>query len=1803
MLYYKPNKVGSLDILHPTDAVILERLEDGRKSWGFFEPDPTSGGQKRARPGELTTERKDADALEAALNSLARKASQELTDKGIRLLYITFGRLNWQDPREEEGAKSPIILIPINLQRPTPRDAYAMSATDEDPVLNPVLSVKLRNDFGIELPSFDEHTTDAGKINLDSLLKAVQKAVAKQKGWTVTHEVTVGLFSFHKEVMYRDLVENAEHILEHDAIKALVLGPEVATDYDFEPIPHDELDDRAPPEGLVSILDADATQRTAIVAAKEGNSFVVDGPPGTGKSQTIANIIAELARDKKSILFVSEKAAALDVVYQRLHERGLGDYILKLHNQNVTRKEVAQELARCLTDRPRAPGGLSESELAKLANKRQALTDYARAMNELRRPLGRSLHTVLGRIAQLQHGPHAPPSPKVSTDLTPADLESTLDAASRLAESWDPVDRAESFFWRDAASDAFSATTRQKLQTALKRASTTALELDHTSRAVASELRVPWPVENAEQTKRLLTLLDHARSRPAHCPSSWASTEPAQLRRRLDERAPALRQCAEAERVLEGTLGHDWHAFPASIDRALAVTLAHLSQSDIPWDVHETVTEEKLRVAESLLQGLPADLKEVAAQAQALAPNFGFSSASLSLEDARKIAELGMLAGEPSLPEARWFEPHALPVIKQAVDNLEKTVKDFQALEAELRSIYKPSILDQDLDGLCARFETVHKSIFRIFRAAYRTDKKVIAACAREGRLTPRARANLRRAQQWQATGAQLIALESKSAHVTNGHYYKGTETDFDQLQRAVEIARKAVHLVGEHLDRERLRESLSVEARRDPATPLRAKQLLHRVALLESALEAAFGESATVVERVGMPRAAAWCDRILGDVRILAELFTESRLATGRSLPLSQLKECAKAAAQRADAVGKLAKTRAEDEQLLGPLWMAEETDVEPIRNAIKWFDGLHERFGPGLHGEAAGRFLMLDPNREIDPYAARLVQLLHDWQVGVETTAEAFAPKARPIALRELATTFRSASAYLETLRENIGQIAIWQEYERARHDLSQAGFEAVVTYCESAPAERGHLAAIIERSALEKWADLILRSDARIGEIRAEARDRLVADFQDLDQKLVLGSTARVVNACNERRPRAAFGAAGVIQQEGHKKKKHKPIKTLLTEAGPLIQDLKPCFMMSPLTVSQFLPSTLKFDAVIFDEASQVLPSDAVNCIYRGNQVIVAGDQKQLPPTTFFQVTGDDGGDEYEEGELDVYESVLDQCKSSGLRSISLGWHYRSQHEDLIAFSNHRFYNGRLITFPSSAQKGPDLGVTYQHVEGIYDRGGRRDNQIEAKAVVQRVFYHARAHPHLSLGVVALSEPQMSAIEAELQRERKKPENSDVDSYFAEDRLRGFFVKNLENVQGDERDIIIMSIGYAKDNAGKLTMNFGPINRPAIGWRRLNVAVTRAKRRLEVIASISHKDFAAELSNPSVAYFRDYLRFAEEGGAFLLGEYVTEEGGFDSPFEEEVAGVLAAWGYDVASQVGTAGYRVDLAIRDPKNPERYVLGIECDGAMYHSGRVARDRDRLREAVLTNLGWRLHRIWGAAWYQDRTKAEERLRHAITEALTSTASAIARGFVPHPAPRALLAEREVVELSETLDWTTPYRETKLSSEYFPQIDEVGAQSILRRQIGQIVKREGPVARGLVVRRICSTWGIRAAARANDAIDYAIQSLVRERAITEDRKQFLRVPGSQLTHVRTPSDEGSARKTEEVPPEELELAIRLFLRDAKKMEREELTRRVALVFGWRRRGPDIQGALENALDALIQKGEIVERGDHLEAPK
>ena len=585
-----------------------------------------------------------------------------------------------------------------------------------------------------------------------------------------------------------------------------------------------------------------------------------------------------------------------------------------------------------------------------------------------------------------------------------------------------------------------------------------------------------------------------------------------------------------------------------------------------------------------------------------------------------------------------------------------------------------------------------------------------------------------------------------------------------------------------------------------------------------------------------------------------------------------------------------------------------------------------------------------------------------------------------------------FEDWQSQLYNWRGQLSSLHLWSQYLNTKNSLKGTIADSFVDSIEKRNIKKDDIKSLVEGNFADSLLNILFVENQELATFIGELHENRIREFKDLDKKILILNRKRIFHKLNQNIPQI-FGAtenpqAKVLAGEFTRKSGHLPVRKLLEKAGGMIKQIKPCFMMSPLSVAQYLDPTneeLQFDVVIFDEASQVKPEDALGAFMRGKTAVVMGDTQQLPPTSFFDQMASGESDEEEATSLDM-ESILHLCKLSFPVKM-LKWHYRSRHESLINVSNKEFYDNELLVYPSPSHNDSELGLKFHYNPNTaYDRGSSSANPKEAEDVVEAIFDHFdRYGDTKSLGVGTFSVAQKNAILEKL--EEKRRERPEFEPLFSENKDERFFVKNLETIQGDERDVILISVGYGFDNERKMSLNFGPLNQDG-GERRLNVLITRARQKCVVFSNFKASSMKLTANPPhGVRALREFLEYAEN---LTMGAHTAEEQTV-APFEDAIASFLEENGYMVDKQIGCAGFRVDLAIVDEENPGKYILGITTDGKMYASSKVARDRDRLREQVLEGLGWKLYHLWSTDWYRNRDLGRKKLLDFIEKSIKET--------------------------------------------------------------------------------------------------------------------------------------------------------------------------------------------------------------------
>ena len=894
-----------------------------------------------------------------------------------------------------------------------------------------------------------------------------------------------------------------------------------------------------------------------------------------------------------------------------------------------------------------------------------------------------------------------------------------------------------------------------------------------------------------------------------------------------------------------------------------------------------------------------------------------------------------------------------------------------------------------------------------------------------------------------------------------------------------------------------------------------------------------------------------------------------------------------------------------------LGASWRGERTDFDGLQHAATWLSSVENTglsVSPG--GLERAVEVVADPERSAKTVrrkgdtalecARAIVELLN-----LDLTTSAFGRALADVPLRALREVFSG-------LAENPDRYVEWCRIEVLVRQLSDIGLDELVGMLDDETLSPTDAEDEFDYACAEARLDLATHQVQGLATLRHVDRHELVHVFAALDAEHIK-DVRRVIRTRHlTQLPTGAAGEMGIILGEIARKRRHMPIRKLMDRAGKMVQRIKPVFLMSPISIAQFLPpKALRFDLLVVDEASQVKPEDAIGAIARCDQIVIVGDQKQLPPTSFFDRLGvgselDEEDDEAPVASATEMESILTLCEARGVSARMLEWHYRSRDPSLIRVSNEEFYDNQLILPPSPLTHDESYGLSFEPVPGVYaSRGSPRPgrpgtNRIEAEHVVRAVSAHATDAPELSLGIVTFSKAQADMVTELLEYERRR--NEVLNDFLREGHVEDAFVKNIENAQGDERDVIFISVGYGPtEPGGRLSsMRFGPINSEG-AERRLNVLFTRARARCRVFASFDAGDI--DLSRTTGVGPRVLRRFLEYAATGQTIEHRPQDSLPDSAFEEDVANVIRSLGYLADHQVGSAGFRIDIGVRHASWPGRYILAVECDGATYHSALSARERDRHRQEVLEGMLWQFHRIWSTDWFHRRSHEIAKLEDALAKARDGARRMVvpganANGRKPEgrePAERTEVADDRPAKIGMSAQ---PYRSVDVSqlrvlarprsgsglSESEPHLVPV---SQLAEIVRKVVEAEGPVNVDLVARRVAAAFG---KGRTGSRIVAATQAALRH-ARRQEAGELLEKGGFWLTRAqsgkvpvrdRSGVNDGVG-KPAFLPPMEIVAAADWIERECGRVDGDDLARELARLFGFKRTGTELRHAIKQAL--------------------
>lgn len=1552
--------------------------------------------------------------FDAIVRKIGTKAKTAIEESGTNILHLVLGFLEWRESDDSTIVhRAPLVVVPVSLITPKQKEAdrsVRLQYTGEELTTNLSLVEKLRRDFGLDMPYIEERETPA------RYFERFVSILDRKRCWRIVRQISLGLLSFSKLLMYLDLdtrrwptrapLDEHPRLIDMFAGKAAE-GLSFAAEYDID----EEAETRGVP---ILVCDADSSQHSALVDVSRGANLVIEGPPGTGKSQTITNLIAESIGSGKSVLFVAAKLAALEVVKRRLDFCGLGDFCLELHSNKTSKADVLRSLEARIqaSNTYSSPTTLGQERILR-DNRRVELTKYASSINAPYGAIGKTPFELIWQRDALR-------------EEVPTAIRALNAISFPEAHAWDYKALSE----REGLVLTYAAHLRRMFEAG----GTVVKKDDHWGWLPDSELSVvdqerllsALPVLESQYSVRIALVEELRRELP--CEGSineWLVTAD----RCLFEQTVGGEADADSSNWLSRMSQQPDCPFGGECAYDLLGALAESGQYDA---VAAFLTAgERYRAAVSCLSGgaalLTSNFPDEFLRQDRKLRDLGLADYSIcglrSLEKNLSGLEDRVASAKEAVNELAEALGVRAPFTVRCVNNLVTAHRLLSTAPLDLAHLRGPEFIrdgfthllergKRECAALLAEKERLSEYLIfdsqaeptEIFRAADTLDNtpwygrlgrayRDAEAFYRSHSLTVRGQTRRQRAACLRLLGGSQAKMNTFStspeycSHL--GERFSGMATPWDDLLLAARWHTEVFTNLPEHeafasevrsalltLPAVRLRSVLAASS--GIAPPLQELEgLLGLLRDLSSCLPSL--KSAGIDDEI-----SALLEKLRVIVSVSAELLAALRFAN--------LKEST-SRDEIMQLIGSVETIRAVRDSLndnctvsaiLGDYYQGAETYAVPIARALSIVQNMQN-----LNLPAELRTWLLSPD-----FLLRYAKLRH-WAKDIIANAAAVSAAEQGIgeALhlkcrlgdRTSAEGLQTAVGLIKRCRAAAALLPIRVDLVRVARQLHRAGLSYLVTLCLDGALQGDSLPSTFKYLFCDSLLRGLSVDNPGLSRLSGVTHEEARSQFAQLDRSVINLNRLEVRYRASRRSvPPGVRGSAvgestelALVQHEITKQRAHIPIRQLMLRAGRSIQALKPCFMMSPMSVAQFLPpGRLTFDLVVMDEASQLHPEDALGPIARGTQLVIVGDPKQLPPSSFFQRTIEDEADEESErSEVAEGESILDIALNRYQPARRLRWHYRSQHHSLIQFSNSEFYDNRLVIFPSAYRDSDALGVKYIDVAGVYEN---RRNPLEAERVVDAILEHIKFSPSESLGVVTMNFEQRELIEEVLENKLKQDSCSREWMEARDNTPEPFFIRNLENVQGNERDVIFISVTYGPDPHGSYFQRFSGVNSQS-GHRRLNVLITRAKKRTVVFSSLDPDMIRSDPGTPwGVRALKGYLQFAKSG---ISAAPEISPGAEPSNAQEAAVGsVLKAYGYDVVPQVGVSGYFIDLAVRHPKKPGAFLLGIEFDGKSYHSGRSARDRDRLRQMALENQGWVIYRIWSTDWFKNRNAEVDRL-------------------------------------------------------------------------------------------------------------------------------------------------------------------------------------------------------------------------------
>lgn len=1529
----------------------------------------------------------DEDKLYNRLKRVASYFKKELNEKGYSSLFLAIGFLHWKESIDSERIiSSPLYLYPVEISHKAGSKTQITSA-DKEVWFNICLSKKLERMFNLSLP---EPGDTEGP---EDYLKRVREDIVNKSpigGWRIKREAKISFFNYMGQSIALDIEpDDWEGSLgEHELINDIILGRD--EDIGFEPPPVYDIDEHEIGMDLYLPLDADSSQVSAIIDASEGKSIVIWGPPGTGKSQTIANMICTLISSNKRVLFVAEKRTALDVVHNKLKEIGLGDFGLAIHSEKTKRHDIFNSVSNRMTFRREGSVSIEDS-ITEIKSKQNEISNYLKCLHSKEPVFNKTLWEMIWRL-QFIKSEGTRPNEQLFQETEFSTIEeyaSRLDFLNRFAELTANIEVAELQPWSQIDLADYNNSNDLQIN---EFASTLELQIDKLSKSkgklyLNSDANLHW-LDSCN-----LTGVHNALSNlPSILHSSFCESIPD------TESTELLIRLLSKISMMNAVNLHGLDNLPIDKQKETKSKLEKLDFS--------LASNIEIRKLQYQINKLSREINNFHQQRSIFA-SIGYEVWS-TIESTREFLTAYKMLMELVDNKSNDFNDECLrsTFLTTAKREFNRIIQ-FEKQHSDLTATFKLSNLhalsdyesfQQSVSELLFSSKHYENKISRHFKPGWHkfkrnlkqllTNKKLFQKVIQQDNLQTlldhvNESISILETSSLTKVWHELDIIDATSINIVADDISKISEL-LKLRDLGLDVNNILLGINLHHSNGEELPCPISLQ---DQLSELTSSIKNESVACFffenpEQQKMLTWNETNSKIERFSQ------IDNILRDIIALSPntqhaTTNDFSKALNISIDIYETREFIQNS--------ELYRYFDPDEDVINEHKILNETAIFALELSEQGLDkAIIEEL---LSREATASCLIYKKYIETvfsntintKDIAIKVLQLL------TNKSKEQFDKITihNCLKLSQLITKYRSV-------------LDPWSRICKLRRDANQYGLrEAINSYIQG-DASAKKLILIFEATCLNIQIKSYFDSHELDTSILGTSLDQARKRYRELDKELQSLKSKELFNKTLDHGGSAPSGTQrgrvgnytemGLLRHVASVPNNRQPMRSIFKRAITAITHLKPCLMMSPATVAEFLPKkTGLFDVVIIDEASQVKPGFAYGSIARSKQIVIVGDPKQLPPTNFFAGGGSAEEDPDEVSALQESESILDAVRQAmSAESLRLlNNHYRSEHQSLIAFSNKRWYNNELIIFPAPSTDSGKLGVSLQFVEnGIFDNGvNQAEAEIVAQAIVDFCEEHSAKEDSPSLGVATLNRKQADLIEDILDTKARNDGHTRHLLQKLESGNEPLFINNLERVQGEERDVIYISYTYGKDSdSDNVFQRFGPITY-GNGWRRLNVLFTRAKQQVKVFSSLKPGDIqGGPDKSDGVNAFRDYLIYAEsEGRATEFGSSSGRDP--DSDFEIAVANSIRTLGVEVDCQIGVAGYFIDLAIRQ-SGKENYILGIECDGATYHSSKSARDRDRVRQDIIESKGWRIHRIWSTDWFENPEHEIQKLKTVIQEAI-----------------------------------------------------------------------------------------------------------------------------------------------------------------------------------------------------------------------